>query len=93
MLFSSRETVDAILNFLYDHMAKSADLQARLHWTPNTIAIWDNRITAHVRFWMFSFLLGLLIRAFRALSLTTQSRVKGDTEPELRLRQNALSRH
>jgi len=42
-----REESDAILNFLYDHMAKSADLQARLHWTPNTIAIWDNRITAH----------------------------------------------
>jgi len=42
-----KEESDAILNFLYDHIAKSGDLQARLHWSPNTIAIWDNRITAH----------------------------------------------
>ena len=40
--------VDAILNFLYDHIAKSGDLQARVKWSPNTVVLWDNRITAHV---------------------------------------------
>lgn len=40
---------DTILNFLYDHVAASGDLQARVHWSPNTVVLWDNRITAHVR--------------------------------------------
>lgn len=40
--------LENILNFLYDHIAKSGDLQARVHWTPNTIVLWDNRVTAHV---------------------------------------------
>lgn len=43
MIFS-----ESILNFLYDHIARSADLQARVHWSPNTVVLWDNRITAHV---------------------------------------------
>ena len=29
-------------------MANSGDLQARVHWTPNTVVLWDNRVTAHV---------------------------------------------
>ena len=36
------------MNFLYDHIDKSADNQARVKWEPNTVVIWDNRITAHV---------------------------------------------
>ena len=40
---------EAILNFLYEHIAKAGDLQARVRWTPNTVVLWDNRITAHVR--------------------------------------------
>lgn len=40
--------VDNILNFLYDHIAKSGDIQARVHWQPNTVVLWDNRVTAHV---------------------------------------------
>jgi len=42
-----QEESDNILNFLYDHIAKNGDSQARLRWAPNTIAVWDNRITAH----------------------------------------------
>ena len=40
---------DAILNFLYDHIDKSGENQARVKWQPNTVVIWDNRVTAHVR--------------------------------------------
>ena len=40
---------EAILRLLYDHIDKSADNQARVKWDPNTVVIWDNRITAHVR--------------------------------------------
>ncbi|TDL28759.1 TauD-domain-containing protein [Rickenella mellea] len=42
-----KEESDTILNFLYDHVAKSGDCQARVHWTPNTVVLWDNRVTAH----------------------------------------------
>ncbi|KAK2462010.1 hypothetical protein APHAL10511_006473 [Amanita phalloides] len=42
-----REESGAILNFLYDHIDKSADNQARIKWAPYTVVIWDNRITAH----------------------------------------------
>ncbi|KAI0762718.1 TauD-domain-containing protein [Fomes fomentarius] len=41
------EESNAILNFLYDHIDKSVDNQARVKWEPNTVVIWDNRITAH----------------------------------------------
>lgn len=40
---------ETILKFLYDHIDKSADNQARVKWEPATIVLWDNRITAHVR--------------------------------------------
>nr|GAT43652.1 predicted protein [Mycena chlorophos] len=42
-----KQESDNILNFLYDHIDKSGDIQARLKWAPGTVAIWDNRITAH----------------------------------------------
>jgi len=42
-----KEESENILSFLYDHIAKSGDLQARVHWTPNTVVLWDNRVTAH----------------------------------------------
>ncbi|KAI0336168.1 TauD-domain-containing protein [Cubamyces sp. BRFM 1775] len=41
------EESDAILNFLYDHIDRSVDNQARVKWEPNTVVLWDNRITAH----------------------------------------------
>ena len=39
---------DNILNFLFDHVDKSGDNQVRVKWTPYTVVLWDNRITAHV---------------------------------------------
>ena len=39
---------EAILRLLYDHIDKSGDHQARLKWSPYTVALWDNRVTAHV---------------------------------------------
>ncbi|KAJ7355758.1 hypothetical protein DFH08DRAFT_803705 [Mycena albidolilacea] len=35
------------LNFLYDHIVKCGDHQARIKWEPMSVVIWDNRITAH----------------------------------------------
>ncbi|TFL06360.1 hypothetical protein BDV98DRAFT_559272, partial [Pterulicium gracile] len=42
-----REESETLLKFLYDHIDKSADLQARVKWSPNTVVLWDNRVTAH----------------------------------------------
>ncbi|KAF8971453.1 hypothetical protein BDZ97DRAFT_1242306 [Flammula alnicola] len=42
-----REESETILKFLYDHIDKSADNQVRLRWRPNTVVLWDNRVTAH----------------------------------------------
>lgn len=36
----------ALLAFLYDHI-DSPEYHCRFHWTPNAIAMWDNRITQH----------------------------------------------
>lgn len=40
--------LDTILNFLFDHIAKNADSQARVKWEPFTVVLWDNRVTTHV---------------------------------------------
>ena len=40
---------EAILELLYDLIDRSVDLQARVKWEPNTVVIWDNRVTIHVR--------------------------------------------
>ncbi|KIM48317.1 hypothetical protein M413DRAFT_440038 [Hebeloma cylindrosporum] len=42
-----REESESILRFLYDHIDKSAENQARIKWRPNTVVLWDNRVTAH----------------------------------------------
>ncbi|ERF69736.1 hypothetical protein EPUS_07562 [Endocarpon pusillum Z07020] len=42
-----KEESDALLKFLYDHIALSQDLQARVKWAPGTVVVWDNRVTAH----------------------------------------------
>ena len=36
----------ALLNFLYRHI-ETPDFHCRFHWTPNAIAMWDNRCTQH----------------------------------------------
>lgn len=38
---------DALLKFLYDHIANSHDLQARASWEKNTVVVWDNRRVSH----------------------------------------------
>ncbi|KAK9762680.1 hypothetical protein K7432_011360 [Basidiobolus ranarum] len=43
---SKRES-DSILQFLYSHITGSSDLQVRFKWYPNSVAIWDNRVTVH----------------------------------------------
>ncbi|KAH6856868.1 hypothetical protein B0I37DRAFT_303819 [Chaetomium sp. MPI-CAGE-AT-0009] len=42
-----KEESDAILKFLYDHLAYGADFQARVRWEPRTVVVWDNRVTQH----------------------------------------------
>ncbi|CAO2650865.1 Nn.00g091620.m01.CDS01 [Neocucurbitaria sp. VM-36] len=42
-----KEESDFLLNFLYDHIAKGQDFQARVKWAPRTVVVWDNRVTAH----------------------------------------------
>ncbi|KAA1468481.1 TauD-domain-containing protein [Dentipellis sp. KUC8613] len=42
-----KEESENILNFLFDFIDKSGDNQTRLKWKPNTVAVWDNRVTAH----------------------------------------------
>ncbi|OAA66988.1 alpha-ketoglutarate-dependent taurine dioxygenase [Niveomyces insectorum RCEF 264] len=42
---------DVILNYLYDVYERNVDIQVRFRWTPNTSALWDNRITIHNASW------------------------------------------
>jgi sulfonate dioxygenase len=42
-----KEESDFLLNFLYDHIAKGQDFQARVKWEAGTVVVWDNRVTAH----------------------------------------------
>jgi taurine dioxygenase len=39
-----------LLSFLYRHQQR-AEFQIRFHWTPNAIALWDNRCTQHFALW------------------------------------------
>jgi sulfonate dioxygenase len=42
-----KEESDAILKFLYDHLAYGADFQTRVRWEAGTVVLWDNRVTQH----------------------------------------------
>ncbi|KAI1452755.1 TauD-domain-containing protein [Annulohypoxylon moriforme] len=42
-----KEESDAILKFLYGHLAYGADFQARVKWEEGTVVVWDNRVTQH----------------------------------------------
>ncbi|PHH71125.1 hypothetical protein CDD80_5498 [Ophiocordyceps camponoti-rufipedis] len=42
-----QEESDAILQFLYNHLALGADFQARVKWEEGTVVVWDNRVTLH----------------------------------------------
>ncbi|KAF4126627.1 sulfonate dioxygenase [Geosmithia morbida] len=36
-----------ILNFLYNHIEHGQDWHIRVHWTPGTVVVYDNRVTQH----------------------------------------------
>ncbi|CDM32201.1 hypothetical protein DTO013E5_3591 [Penicillium roqueforti] len=42
-----KEESDNLLKFLYDHIALSQDLQARIRWKAGTVVVWDNRVACH----------------------------------------------
>lgn len=42
-----KEESDTILRFLFDHYARSADIQVRVKWEPKQVVVWDNRTTVH----------------------------------------------
>ncbi|KAF1999210.1 dioxygenase-like protein [Amniculicola lignicola CBS 123094] len=41
------EESDAILKLLFKHISQSQDIQTRIKWDDRTVALWDNRVTAH----------------------------------------------
>ncbi|WP_416897642.1 MAG: TauD/TfdA dioxygenase family protein [Minwuia sp.] len=45
-----RDESDAILQFLYRHMAKP-QFHCRFRWKPKSVAMWDNRCTLHHAMW------------------------------------------
>ncbi|BGP17686.1 hypothetical protein JCM10213_003591 [Rhodosporidiobolus nylandii] len=42
-----QEESDAILDLLYSHIERSADIQTRVRWRPRTVVVWDNRRCGH----------------------------------------------
>ncbi|KAJ3032059.1 hypothetical protein HDV00_008011 [Rhizophlyctis rosea] len=47
----SKPESDALLNFLYNHIATADDIKVRFKWENNSVAIWDNRVTQHYASW------------------------------------------
>ncbi|MEK9871170.1 MAG: TauD/TfdA family dioxygenase, partial [Gammaproteobacteria bacterium] len=41
----------AILDLLFNHIAKTPKLTCRVNWQPNTLTFWDNRCTQHHAVW------------------------------------------
>ncbi|KAF2813636.1 TauD-domain-containing protein [Mytilinidion resinicola] len=37
----------SILDFLYNHIEHGQDWHIRVHWTPGTVVVYDNRVTQH----------------------------------------------
>ncbi|KAL9110269.1 MAG: hypothetical protein Q9227_005176 [Pyrenula ochraceoflavens] len=42
-----KEESDALLKFLYDHIAFGIDFHVRLRWEPKTVVVFDNRVVNH----------------------------------------------
>ena len=47
----TREESRAVLNMLCDHVASNPRWHCRVHWSPNTLVIWDNRLLQHHAIW------------------------------------------
>ncbi|MGI9597802.1 MAG: TauD/TfdA dioxygenase family protein [Acidimicrobiales bacterium] len=45
-----KEEARALLEFLFEHIER-ANFQCRFRWTPNAIAVWDNRAVLHHAMW------------------------------------------
>lgn len=43
-----KEESDMLLKFLFDHIALSQDIQARVKWTPGTVVVWDVSFLLHI---------------------------------------------
>lgn len=41
------EESDALLKLLFKHISQGQDFQVRVKWEDGTVALWDNRVTAH----------------------------------------------
>ncbi|WYZ34035.1 hypothetical protein EsH8_I_000311 [Colletotrichum jinshuiense] len=41
------EESDALLKLLFKHISLGQDFQVRIKWEEGTVALWDNRVTAH----------------------------------------------
>ncbi|KAK3380494.1 dioxygenase-like protein [Lasiosphaeria ovina] len=41
------EESDALLKLLFNHISLGQDFQVRVRWEEGTVALWDNRVTAH----------------------------------------------
>lgn len=39
-----KEESDFLLQFLFNHIALSQDIQARVRWRPGTVVVWDVRV-------------------------------------------------
>ncbi|KAM7218346.1 TfdA family taurine catabolism dioxygenase TauD [Rhypophila decipiens] len=42
-----QEESDALLKLLFKHISLGQDFQVRVKWEEGTVALWDNRVTAH----------------------------------------------
>ena len=42
---------DALLKMLYDQVVYTVEAQIRIHWEPNTVVFWDNRVVQHRASW------------------------------------------
>ncbi|KAI8711610.1 TauD domain-containing protein [Fusarium sp. LHS14.1] len=42
-----QEESDGLLKILFKHIAQGQDFQAQVRWEEGTVALWDNRVTAH----------------------------------------------